>query len=67
MHTDQQIYKQAGETVDLLFELSNYDLGKNVEVQVSLKHEGQNVNYIAVYTKKMIDGKAAWVPNSIRR
>ena len=67
MHTDQQIYKQAGETVDLLFSLGDYDFGKNVEVLVSLKHEGQNINYTAVYTKTLVDNKAAWVPNTIRR
>ena len=67
MHTDQQVYNQADETVELLFSLGDYDLEKNVEVLVSLKQNGQNLNYTAVYTKKLVNNKAAWVHNCIRQ
>ena len=67
MHTVQQVYKQADATVDLLFVLADYDFEKNVEVMVSLKHEGENHNYTAVYTKKLVNGTAVWAHNHIRK
>ncbi len=67
MHTDNQIFKEADGTVDLLFSLEDYDYDKNVEVMVSLNHEGQNYNYTAVYTKKRVDGKPTWVQAFVKK
>ncbi|WCT10808.1 hypothetical protein [Mucilaginibacter jinjuensis] len=67
MHTDTQIFKEADGTVDLLFSLEDYDFEKTVDVMVSLKEDGENKNYTAVYTKKRVDGKPEWVPTSIRK
>ncbi len=67
MHTDTQIFKEADNTVDLLFSLEDYDFGKTVDVMVTLKEDGENKNYTAVYTKKLIDKKPTWVPTSVRK
>ncbi len=67
MHTDNQIFKEADNTVDLLFSLEDYDYEKNVDVMVSLNQDGENHNYTAVYTKKLLDGKPAWVHAFVRK
>jgi hypothetical protein len=67
MHTDNQIFKEADNTVDLLFSLEDYDYEKTVDVMVSLKEYGQDQNYTAVYTKKLIDKKPTWVPTLVRK
>lgn len=67
MHTDNQIFKEADQTVELLFSLDDYDYEKTVDVMVSLKEDGQNQNYTAVYTKKRVDGKPVWVPTLVKK
>jgi hypothetical protein len=67
MHTENQIFKEADNTVDLLFSLEDYDYEKTVDVMVTLKEDGQNQNYTAVYTKKLVDKKPTWVPTLIRK
>ena len=67
MHTDNQIFKEADSTVDLLFSLEDYDYEKTVDVMVSLKEDGQNQHYTAVYTKKRVDGKPVWVQTLVKK
>jgi hypothetical protein len=67
MHTDSQIFKEADSTVDLLFSLEDYDYEKTVDVMVSLKEDGQNQNYTAVYTKKLVDKQPKWVQTLVRK
>jgi hypothetical protein len=67
MHTDNQIFKEADNTVDLLFSLEDYDYEKTVDVMVSLNEDGQNKNYTAVYTKKLVDKQPKWVQTLIRK
>jgi hypothetical protein len=66
MHTDDQVFKEADKTVELLYSLSDYDNEKNVNVFVTLKKDGQPFNYTAVYTKKAVDKVPAWVRNHIK-
>ena len=67
MHTDNQIFKEADGTVDLLFSLEDYDFEKTVNVMVSLSEGGENKNYTAVYTKKLVDKKPVWVPTLVEK
>jgi hypothetical protein len=67
MHTDSQIFKEADKTVELLFSLDDYDYEKTVDVMVSLSEDGQNKNYTAVYTKKLIDKQPKWVQTLVRK
>ncbi|MEB0262183.1 MULTISPECIES: hypothetical protein [unclassified Mucilaginibacter] len=66
MHTNEQVFKVADKTVELLYSLDDYDNEKNVDVFVTLEKDGQSYDYIAVYTKKSIDKVPTWVQNNIK-
>ena len=66
MHTDEQVFKEADKSVGLLYLLDDYDNGKNVDVFVTLKKDGQLYNYTAVYIKRPVDKVPAWVRNHIK-
>lgn len=67
MHTDEQIFKEADKTIEILYSLNDYDYGKNVDVYVTLEKEGQSHDYIAVYTKTAVDNAPAWVHSHIKQ
>ena len=66
MHTDEQVFKEADKTADILYSLDDYDNGKNVDVFVTLMKDGKPYNYTAVYTKRTIDKVPTWVRNHIK-
>jgi hypothetical protein len=67
MHTDEQVFKTADKTIAILYSLSDYDNGKNVDVYVTLDKDGQSHDYIAVYTKQTVDNAPAWVHSHIKK
>ncbi|WP_121247259.1 hypothetical protein [Mucilaginibacter phyllosphaerae] len=67
MHTDDQVFKVADKTVELLYTLEDYDNEKNVDVFVTLEKDGQAYDYIAVYTKKTVNKVANWVHSHIKK
>lgn len=67
MHTDEQVFKEADKTIDILYAFGDYDYGKNVDVYVTLKKDAQSHDYIAVYTKKAVDNVPAWVHSHIKQ
>lgn len=67
MHTDEQIFKAADKTIEILYSLSDYDYDKNVDVYVTLEKNGQSHDYIAVYTKKAVNNTPAWVHSYIKK
>lgn len=66
MHTDEQVFKEANKTIDILYAFSDYDYGKNVDVYVTLAKDGQSHDYIAVYTKTLVNDTPAWVRSHIK-
>jgi hypothetical protein len=66
MHTNEQVFKEADKTIEILYSFSDYDYEKNVDVYVTLKKDGQSQDYIAVYTKKLVDNAPAWVHSHIK-
>ncbi|MET3980735.1 hypothetical protein ABIB62_003338 [Mucilaginibacter sp. UYP25] len=66
MHTDEQVFKTADKTVELLYSLDDYDNEKNVDVFVTLEKDGLSYDYVAVYTKRSIDKIPTWVRNKIK-
>jgi hypothetical protein len=67
MHTDEQVFKVADKTVDLLYALGDYDNEKNVDVFVTIEKDGQAHDYTAVYTKKTVDKVPAWVRSHLKK
>jgi hypothetical protein len=67
MHTDEQIFKVADKTIDILYSFSDYDYEKNVDVYVTLEKDGKPHDYIAVYTKKAVNSVPAWVHSHIKK
>jgi hypothetical protein len=67
MHTDEQVFKEADKTIDILYAFSDYDYGKNVDVYVTLKKDAQPHDYIAVYTKTLINDAPAWAHSHIKQ
>lgn len=67
MHTDDQVFKAADKTVNILYSLDDYDNGKKVDVFVTLEKDGQSYNYSAVYIKKTADKVPAWVRDNIKK
>ncbi|GGH02447.1 hypothetical protein [Mucilaginibacter phyllosphaerae] len=67
MHTDEQVFKAADKTVELLYELNDYDTGKSVDVFVTLEKDGQTFDYLAVYTKTLLGKNAAWVHSHVKK
>lgn len=66
MHTDEQVFKAADKTIEILYSLDDYDFEKKVDVYVTLEKDGQPQDYIAVYTKKLVDNAPAWVHSHIK-
>lgn len=66
MHTDEQVFKTADKTVELLYSLDDYDNEKNVDVFVTLEKDGLSYDYVAVYAKRSIDKVPTWVRNKIK-
>jgi len=67
MHTDEQVFKTADKTIDILYSFSDYDYEKSVDVYVTLEKDGQSHDYIAVYTKKAVNNAPAWVHSHIKK
>jgi hypothetical protein len=67
MHTDEQVFKAADKTIEILYSLDDYDFEKKVDVFVTLEKDGQSQDYIAVYTKKLVDNAPAWVHSHIKK